>query len=165
VEERTYWVYIVTNGRYSTLYVGVTNSLERRIAEHKARSLPGFTRQYGLGRLVYFRGFGDVCEAIHFEKQLKRWRRDWKVRLIEQDNPHWADLYLEMMALPPLHPDLCEPHPPVSSRFRRRRRPGPRSEAPTVNHAHRQANRCGQMWGCCPGAAPRQLRPAANRGI
>ncbi|PZQ65485.1 MAG: hypothetical protein DI570_01675 [Phenylobacterium zucineum] len=105
-EDRTYWVYVLTNGRYSTLYTGVTNSLERRVAEHKAGDLRGFTQRYGLDRLVYFRGFGDVREAIHFEKQLKRWRRAWKIRLIEEDNPHWADLYLDMMAMPPLHPDL-----------------------------------------------------------
>ena len=65
-EERTYWVYILTNGRYSTLYVGVTNSIERRIAEHKAAEIPGFTRDYNLHRLVYFRGFGEVGEAIRF---------------------------------------------------------------------------------------------------
>jgi putative endonuclease len=102
----TYWVYILANAKYATLYVGVTNSLERRIAEHKSRSAPGFTKRYGVDRLVFFRGFGEVTEAIHFEKQLKRWRRDWKIRLIEEDNPDWEDLYLRMMALPPLHPDL-----------------------------------------------------------
>lgn len=105
-EARIYWVYILTNGRYGTLYVGVTNSLERRIAEHRAGEVPGFTRTHKLHRLVYYRSFGEVLEAIHFEKQLKRWRREWKVRLIERTNPYWADLYLEMMALPPLHPDL-----------------------------------------------------------
>lgn len=91
-EERTYWVYILTNGRYGSFYVGVTNSLERRIAEHKAREVPGFTRTYGLDRLVYYRPFGEVTEAIRFEKQLKRWKREWKMRLIEEANPYWADL-------------------------------------------------------------------------
>jgi putative endonuclease len=105
----TYWVYIVTNGRYGVLYVGVTNSVERRIAEHKARETPGFTKTHGLDRLVFYRGFGEVGEAIHFEKQLKRWRREWKIRLIEEDNPRWEDLYLQMMALPPLHPALRGP--------------------------------------------------------
>jgi putative endonuclease len=104
--DRTYWVYILARKRGGTLYVGVTNSLERRIAEHKAKEVAGFTRRYGIDRLVYFQGFGEVTEAIRFEKQLKRWRREWKVRLIEKDNPDWTDLYLEMMALPPLHPDL-----------------------------------------------------------
>ena len=105
----TYWVYVVTNGRYGTLYAGVTNSLERRIAQHKAKEIPGFTKRYGLDRLVFYRGFGEISDAIHFEKQLKRWRREWKIRLIEEDNPRWADLYLEIMALPPPHPALRGP--------------------------------------------------------
>jgi putative endonuclease len=105
----TYWVYIVTNGRYGTLYVGVTGALERRISQHKLKEIPGFTAKHGLDRLVFFRDFGDVREAIHFEKQLKRWRREWKFRLIETDNPHWADLYLVMMRVEPLHPALRGP--------------------------------------------------------
>ena len=105
-EDRTYWVYILANKRGGTLYVGVTNSLERRIAEHKAKEVPGFTKWYGVDRLVYFQGFGEVTAASRYEKQLKRWRRAWKIRLIEAENPEWSDLYLEMMALPPLHPDL-----------------------------------------------------------
>ena len=106
-EDRSYWVYILASGRYGTLYVGVTNSLERRIAEHKAKDVPGFTKRYGVDRLVFYRGFGEVTEAIHFEKQLNRWRRDWKIRLIEEDNPDWADLHLRMMALPPMHSDIA----------------------------------------------------------
>jgi len=105
--EKTYWVYILASGWYGTLYVGVTNSLERRVAEHKAKEIPGFSAKHGVGRLVFFCGFGEVTAAIHFEKQLRRWRRDWKIRLIEEDNFDWADLYLPMMALPPLHPDLA----------------------------------------------------------
>ena len=104
--DQTYWVYILASGKHGTLYVGVTNSLERRIAQHKAGETPGFTRRYGVDRLVFHRGFGEVTEAIRFEKQLKRWRRDWKIRLIEEDNPNWDDLYVQMMALQPLHPDL-----------------------------------------------------------
>ncbi|MBW8812340.1 MAG: GIY-YIG nuclease family protein [Caulobacterales bacterium] len=104
--DQTYWVYILANRIHGTLYVGVTNSLERRIGEHKAKETAGFTRRHGVDRLMFFRGFGEVGEAIRFEKQLKRWRRAWKIRLIEEDNPHWADLYLDLMALPPLHPDL-----------------------------------------------------------
>ena len=64
--------------KLGTLYVGVTNSLEQRIAEHGAREIAGFTRSYGIERLVFFRGFGEVTEAIHFEQQLKRWRRTGK---------------------------------------------------------------------------------------
>ena len=105
--EATYWVYILANGRYGTLYVGVTNSLERRMLEHRAGDAPGFTKRHNIRRLVFFRGFSEVAAAIRFEKQLKRWRREWKVRLIEAENLDWADLYLAMMALPPLHPDLA----------------------------------------------------------
>ena len=104
--DTTCWVYILANAKYGTLYVGVTNSLERRIAEHWAKAVPGFTKDHNICRLVFSQGFGEATQAIRFEKQLKRWRREWKVRLIEQDNLEWADLYVEMMALPPLHPDL-----------------------------------------------------------
>ena len=93
MSDATYWVYILTNGRYGTLYVGVTNSLERRVAEHRTGETPGFTKRYSVRRLVFFRGFGEVTEAIRFEKQLKRWRREWKFALIERGNPDWADLY------------------------------------------------------------------------
>ncbi len=106
-EDRTYWVYILASGELGTLYVGVTNSLERRIAEHKDKQVAGFTKKYGVDRLVFYRGFGEVTAAIRFEKQLKRWRRDWKIRLIEEDNPDWADLYLPMMAMPAVHPDIA----------------------------------------------------------
>lgn len=109
----SYWVYILASGKYGTLYVGVTNSVERRVAEHKAKEIPGFTKRYGVDRLVFYKPFGDVAEAIRFEKRLKRWRRDWKIRLIEEDNPHWEDLYLQMMRLPPLHPALMGPGLPL----------------------------------------------------
>ncbi|HVI31385.1 GIY-YIG nuclease family protein [Phenylobacterium sp.] len=108
-DERTYWVYILSSRRHGTIYVGVTNSLERRVAEHKAGQVSGFTSRYGVDRLVWFRGFGEVTEAIAFEKKLKRWRRDWKVALIEEANPFWQDLYPGMMAeTAPLHPDLAD---------------------------------------------------------
>lgn len=96
----TYWVYILASAKHGTLYVGVTNSLERRIAEHKAKVVPGFTARYGVDRLVYFTGYGEVEDAIGFEKRLKRWRREWKIRLIEADNPSWDDLYVAMMSPP-----------------------------------------------------------------
>jgi putative endonuclease len=118
-EERTYWVYLLASRRHGTLYVGVTNSLERGIAEHKTREVPGFTRKYRVDRLVWFRGFGEVTEAIRFEKQLKRWRREWKVRLIEADNPHWVDLYVGMMSeTTPLHPALMGPGQAAGAAFR-----------------------------------------------
>ncbi|MGA0605670.1 GIY-YIG nuclease family protein [Phenylobacterium sp. VNQ135] len=109
----TYWVYILASKGFGTLYVGVTNDLARRVGEHKAKQIPGFTLRYGVDRLVFYRGFGDVHAAIHFEKQLKRWRREWKIRLIEEDNPHWEDLYLQMMRLPPLDPALMGPGLPL----------------------------------------------------
>ncbi len=110
MSDRSYWVYILASRFRGTLYVGVTNGLERRVAEHKAKAVAGFTRRYDVHRLVWYRGYGEVTEAIYFEKQLKRWRRDWKIRLIEEDNPHWADLFVPMMTEPsPLHPALMGP--------------------------------------------------------
>jgi len=94
----TYWVYILASRKHGTLYVGITNSLERRIPEHRGRETPGFTAKHGVDRLVFYTGFGEATAAIGFEKRLKRWRRDWKIRLIEEDNPHWDDLYLQSIA-------------------------------------------------------------------
>jgi putative endonuclease len=94
----TYWVYILASRKHGALYVGVTNSLERRIAEHRAKQVPGFTQRYGVDRLVFYQGYGEATAAMGFEKRLKRWRRDWKIRLIEEDNPHWDDLYLQTIA-------------------------------------------------------------------
>jgi putative endonuclease len=91
----TYWVYILASGHYD---------LQRRVEQHRSKGVPGFTKRHGVDRLVYFQGFGDVTDAISFEKRLKRWRRDWKVRLIEETNPHWEDLYLHMMADSPPAP-------------------------------------------------------------
>ena len=98
MEERSYFVYILASGQHGTLYVGVTNNLERRVAEHRAKEVAGFTKEHGVDRLVWWIGFGEVTEAIAFEKKLKRWRREWKVNLIERDNPKWGDLYDSMMA-------------------------------------------------------------------
>src|SRR5438045_6714877 len=71
----------------------VTNDLVRRIHEHKTKIIPGFTRRYGVDRLVWFEIYDDPATAISREKELKKWRRDWKIRLIEQQNPEWRDLY------------------------------------------------------------------------
>jgi putative endonuclease len=89
----SYYVYILASRRHGTLYVGVTNSLERRVWEHREKVAAGFTKKYDVSRLVWWRGYDEVTEAIHFEKQLKRWRREWKIRLIEAENPDWGDLY------------------------------------------------------------------------
>ena len=87
------YVYILASQPQGTLYVGVTNDLIRRVAEHKEGAVPGFTKRYGVNKLVYFEEHGDYGEAIAREKKLKRWRRDWKRSLIEKNNPHWADLF------------------------------------------------------------------------
>ena len=91
---KTYYVYIMAN-RSGTLYIGVTNNLERRVYEHKQKQIPGFTKKYNIDRLVYFEESTDVKEAILREKQLKGWRREKKVCLIERENPDWDDLCQE----------------------------------------------------------------------
>ena len=84
--------YIVTNAPQGTLYVGVTNNLYRRVYEHREGLIPGFTKTHGLKRLVWFENFELMTGAIQREKSLKRYLRDWKINLIERDNPHWLDL-------------------------------------------------------------------------
>ena len=86
-----YYVYIMTN-RSGTLYTGVTNDLKRRVYEHKHKLIPGFTSKYAIDRLVYFDTTPDVRAAIAREKQIKKWRREKKVALIESKNRNWKDL-------------------------------------------------------------------------
>ncbi|WP_167771584.1 GIY-YIG nuclease family protein [Bradyrhizobium niftali] len=90
---RCYYVYIVASKIGGTLYIGVTNDLIRRVAEHKLQLVESFTREYGVVKLVYFEQFDDPENAIKREKRLKKWNRAWKARLIEQHNPNWDDLY------------------------------------------------------------------------
>jgi putative endonuclease len=106
MREHCYSVYILASDRNGTLYVGVTNSLSRRIAQHREGTAAGFTKKYGVSRLVWYRQFERVLNAIQFEKQLKRWRREWKLTLIEELNPTWADLYDQLFPEIPLpcHP-------------------------------------------------------------
>jgi putative endonuclease len=87
-----YWVYILASAKNGTLYIGVTNDLERRVYEHKLGLIPGFTQKYKVERLVYFETTNDAYEALAREKQLKKWKRDWKLSLIESVNPNWDDL-------------------------------------------------------------------------
>jgi len=87
------YVYVLTNKPRGTLYVGLTNNLVRRVWEHRGRFVPGFTRKYHLSRLVYYEEFEELAEAVQREGRLKRWRRSWKLELIERDNPDWRDLY------------------------------------------------------------------------
>ena len=89
---REYYVYILANRRYGVLYIGVTNNLLRRISEHRQKVVPGFTREYGVVRLVYFEEYASITEARGRERSLKRWRRDWKLKLVDQLNPEWRDL-------------------------------------------------------------------------
>ncbi|HTQ32292.1 MAG TPA: GIY-YIG nuclease family protein [Opitutaceae bacterium] len=89
---KSYWVYILTNKPHGTLYIGVTNSIDRRVWQHKTRALDGFTKRYGLNRLVYFEEFRDVAGAIDREKELKGWLRRKKIDLIQKENPLWRDL-------------------------------------------------------------------------
>jgi putative endonuclease len=89
---KTYFVYILASKRNGTLYVGVTNDIERRIHEHKNDFNEGFTKRYQVHRLVWYEVHSDVLQAIRREKQLKKWNRFWKLALIERYNPSWLDL-------------------------------------------------------------------------
>jgi len=89
--EYKFWVYMVAS-QTGTLYIGMTNNIERRVSEHKSGEFEGFTREYGCNRLVYYESFDEVQKAINREKQLKGWVRRKKIALIESMNPRWADL-------------------------------------------------------------------------
>jgi putative endonuclease len=88
-----YFVYIITNQRYGTLYAGVTNDLVRRVYEHREGFVEGFSKRHDLGLLVWYEVHEDITAAITREKTIKRWRRDWKINLIQENNPEWNDLY------------------------------------------------------------------------
>jgi len=92
-----YYVYILASEKNGTLYVGVTSNLKKRIWEHKSKFVEGFTNTYNVDKLVYFEETEDVKSAIEREKQLKHWNRAWKIKLIEEKNPHWIDLYKEII--------------------------------------------------------------------
>ena len=87
------WVYFMTNRRNGILYVGVTSNLPQRAFQHRAGLVPGFTKRYGLKKLVYYERFDDIRSAIQREKNIKHWPRAWKVRLVHAMNPTWDDLY------------------------------------------------------------------------
>ena len=88
-----YYVYLLASDKYGTLYLGVTNDIVRRVYEHKSKAVAGFTKRYSVDKLVWFEIYDDPTTAIAREKELKKWRRAWKVRLIEEQNPQWIDLY------------------------------------------------------------------------
>jgi putative endonuclease len=91
------YVYLMASGRYGTLYIGVTSNLIGRVWQHREELTDGFTRKYGVKYLVWFEQHIDIYAAITREKQIKKWRRDWKVELIQKHNPLWRDLF----------PDIC----------------------------------------------------------
>ncbi len=94
---KQYYVYIMASKRNGTLYIGVTNNLIRRIHEHKNNIIRGFTQKYGVHILVYYEIHEDINEAILREKHLKKWYRKWKLKLIENENPKWRDLYDDLL--------------------------------------------------------------------
>lgn len=94
---KTFCVYIVANKRNGALYVGVTSDLLRRVWQHKQKEVAGFTARYGIDKLVYYETSESAESAIQREKQLKKWSRSWKLRLIEEKNPDWRDLYDEIV--------------------------------------------------------------------
>jgi putative endonuclease len=91
--EKAFFVYMLASDIRGTLYVGVTSDLVTRVWEHKTKAVPGFTVRYDVDRLVWFEVHETAEAAIQRERQIKEWKRDWKINLIERDNPHWTDLY------------------------------------------------------------------------
>ena len=89
----SYYVYIIASRRDGAIYIGVTNNLVRRVYEHRIKAVPGFTSKYNITQLVWFEIYDDPVSAITREKELKKWKRSWKIKLIEAENPDWKDLY------------------------------------------------------------------------
>jgi putative endonuclease len=96
-DNNQYFEYILASRRNGTLYIGVTSDLIKRVYEHKSDLVDGFTKRYAVHDLMYFETVDDIDSAIAREKQIKRWNRVWKVRLIEKLNPHWRDLYSDLL--------------------------------------------------------------------
>ena len=94
---KQYYVYILASKRNGTLYIGVTNNLIRRVYEHKQNIIKGFTEKYSVHNLVYFEKTADIESAILREKRMKKWKRQWKIKLLEEFNPEWRDLYEELL--------------------------------------------------------------------
>ncbi|MFA4880415.1 MAG: GIY-YIG nuclease family protein [Candidatus Doudnabacteria bacterium] len=97
VYTKNYYVYILTNKKRGVLYIGVTNDLLRRMDEHRQEVVSGFTKKYHLKKLVHYEATDDINRAIEREKQLKNWHRQWKINLIEKENPNWQDLYDDLI--------------------------------------------------------------------
>lgn len=93
MKDHQYYVYILASKRNGTLYIGVTNNLIKRVYGHKSNLVEGFTKKYKVHLLVYYESTNDIRSALIKEKQLKKWNRKWKLRIIEEFNPEWKDLY------------------------------------------------------------------------
>ena len=91
-----YFVYIMASRRNGTLYIGVTRDLSRRVYQHRHNSYDGFTQKYDVKNLVYYEAYDDIQKAMVREKQMKKWNRQWKMRLIDKYNPEWEDLYKDI---------------------------------------------------------------------
>jgi len=98
-QSKTYYVYILTNQRNGTLYIGFSSNLNERMNQHINGTYDGFTKKYKIHNLVYYETYDDVNIAIKREKQLKKWNRKWKIRLIEETNPDWRNLNSELFVL------------------------------------------------------------------
>jgi putative endonuclease len=97
MSQKKYYVYILASQKYGTLYVGVTSDLLKRIYQHKEKIIAGFTKEHNVDKLIYYETYQDIDQAILREKQIKKWRRNWKINLIEKHNPDWLDLYYELL--------------------------------------------------------------------
>ncbi|HYD61262.1 MAG TPA: GIY-YIG nuclease family protein [Noviherbaspirillum sp.] len=91
--DKTFYVYMLASGHYGTLYLGVTSNLIKRVWEHREGVVDGFSKEYGVKQLVWYEIHADAISAITREKQIKKWNREWKINLIQKENPHWRDLY------------------------------------------------------------------------
>ena len=96
--EKYFYVYIVASDRNGTLYIGVTSNLIQRIWQHQEKQVEGFTKKYEVQKLVWFEQHENAESAIIREKRIKKWNRDWKIRLIEETNPYWNDLYSSIVS-------------------------------------------------------------------
>jgi putative endonuclease len=94
---KDYYVYILASKQHGVLYTGITSDILKRIWEHKSNAVPGFTSKYRVYKLVYFEIHADVMEAIKREKNIKSWKRQWKIRLVEEENSGWNDLYEDII--------------------------------------------------------------------
>jgi putative endonuclease len=97
IKMNQYYVYILASRKNGTLYIGVTNDLLKRVYDHKNNLIEGFTKKYNVHNLVYHEQHNDIGKAITREKQMKKWKRQWKIELIEETNPNWKDLYPDSM--------------------------------------------------------------------